>query len=803
MKKSLLITSLMPLSLLFGSTWTNNAGGDWGVSTNWTGGIPNALDAVADISSILPLSPFRTITLTSIAPTIGTLAYNGDWEIAGPNTLTFSSSSGTANMTIGNAVPTQVISSPILLNSNLLITPTTNAAIELIGVISGPGGINVQGTASSTILMILQDPNVFMGSLTIGTNVSLGCVAANTLSPFSTLNMQGGTIDFQNFPQVIGGLSGTSPVPLGNITLTVNTTGTSSYSGVISGTGSLTVGGVGILQLTGTNTYSGPTTINSAGTLQIDGALNPASIITVNPGGTLAGSGTVSIVQLSGAVTPGNTIGTQTIGTLTTSAITFNSGSTYNVQISDTSSDLINAFSAIIDGGTLSVLPSNFTNPGVTTYTVLTGSVTQNASFALVNPLTRYTVGVVYNPTSVQLTLSAPNPFPVIVPTGNAGAVAKCFDRMLSQSDLAEIIHILDLETPTQMARSFNEMSPSGLNNIAFTLENVAERIRQIYTNHFFDQQVVGCPSQEAWRLWVAPFIQRVKQHGKYVQEFSGFTTALDYSWAKHWAVAGGFTYASTDMDASHDDVKADYQTYAGTFGASWVDSQVDSGWFADSQLSYLYSPVSAKRKMKFAISHYALNSTVARTAKHHEHSNQLLTHIGFGYDFRWRSSVDNPVNVHPYTTINVQTASPHTFNLYPFVNIDYLYLPQDGYEEKGAQSLDLKVHRKKYDLLRPEGGVGFSYSGCFKNVQTLFDASLSYVHEFRFQGRKTTSSFKPISCQFTVKGPKPQNNLISPDIRLRITGPNSGFSLTLGYHGEYGKDFSLSAGQAEFRKAF
>ncbi len=794
----------MPLSLLFGSTWTNNAGGDWGVSTNWTGGIPNAQDAIADISSVLPVSPLRNITLTSIAPTIGTLAFNGDWEIDGPNTLTFSSSSGTANMTLGNAFPTQVITAPIVLNSNLLITPTTNAAIEFGGIISGLGGITVQGTPASSILVLFLSQNTFAGDLTIGTNVIVSCSTTNVLSPFSTVNMQGGTLNFSGFSQIIGGLSGTSPLPLGTIALTVNTTGTSSYAGVISGTGSLTVGGVGILQLTGINAYTGPTTINSAGTLQVDGALNPASTVTVNSGGTLAGSGTVNTVTLNGTVIPGNTIGTQTVGTLNTGAITFNPGSIYNVQISDTASDLINASSAVINGGTLSVLPSGFTNPGVTTYTILTGTpVTQNASFALLNPLTRYKIGVIYNPTNVQLTLSAPTPFPVIVPTGNGGAIAKCFDRMVTSPDLAEIIHILDLETPAQMASSFNQMSPSDLNNIAFTLENVAERIRQIYTNHFFDQQVVGCPSKEAWRLWVAPFIERVKQHGKYTQQFNGFTTALDYSWAKHWAVAGGFSYASSEMNASHKNVRADFQTYAATFGASWIDSQAHSGWFADTQLSYLYSPVDAKRKMKFAISHYALNSTVTRTASHHEHSNQLLTHIGFGYDFRWRSSVDNPVNVHPYTTLNVKTASPHTFNLYPFVNIDYLYLPQDGFEEKGAQSLDLKVHRKKYDLLRPEGGIGFSYSGCFKNVQTLFDASVSYVNEFRFQGKKTTSSFRPASCQFTVSGPKPENNLISPDVRLRITGPNSGFSLTLGYHGEYGKDFSLSSGQAEFRKAF
>jgi hypothetical protein len=69
--------------------------------------------------------------------------------------------------------------------------------------------------------------------------------------------------------------------------------------------------------------------------------------------------------------------------------------------------------------------------------------------------------------------------------------------------------------------------------------------------------------------------------------------------------------------------------------------------------------------------------------------------------------------------------------------------------------------------------------------------------------GKKTTSSFKPSSCEFTVTGLKPENNLVSPEARLRLTMPGTGISLTLGYHGEYGKHFIMNAAEAELRAAF
>jgi len=84
-------------------------------------------------------------------------------------------------------------------------------------------------------------------------------------------------------------------------------------------------------------------------------------------------------------------------------------------------------------------------------------------------------------------------------------------------------------------------------------------------------------------------------------------------------------------------------------------------------------------------------------------------------------------------------------------------------YTEHGARSLDLQVSEKQYDLLRPEAGLGGAYRGCFDWGEVIADVSLSYAEEFRFLGKKTTSSFKGTPCQFTVNGPQPRNVLICP----------------------------------------
>jgi autotransporter-associated beta strand protein len=95
--------------------------------------------------------------------------------------------------------------------------------------------------------------------------------------------------------------------------------------------GGVIVNGSGTLTLSGNNTYWGPTTVNS-GKLVVDGQLLN-SAVTVNAGGILGGDGKVPaiIVQSGGFLTPGDSP-----GTLTTGSLSLTTGSTFNEELGGT-----------------------------------------------------------------------------------------------------------------------------------------------------------------------------------------------------------------------------------------------------------------------------------------------------------------------------------------------------------------------------------------------------------------------------------------------------------------------------------
>ncbi len=82
------------------SVWTKlvsgNASGSWGDAANWSGGIPNATNAVADFST-LNITVNSTVT-NDAARTVGTLKFNdtaagNNWTLTG-SSLTLATSSG-------------------------------------------------------------------------------------------------------------------------------------------------------------------------------------------------------------------------------------------------------------------------------------------------------------------------------------------------------------------------------------------------------------------------------------------------------------------------------------------------------------------------------------------------------------------------------------------------------------------------------------------------------------------------------------------------------------------------------------
>lgn len=203
-------------------------------------------------------------------------------------------------------------------NSGLFLQNASSSSMTVSGVISDGGyGYSLAINNQAANAITLSGANTYTGT----TSLNQGILdLANSLAlQFSNLKMAGGTVVFDSSVSggafTTGGLSGTGNLTLADnaptpnpITLTVTTTGISSYSGILSGAGGLTMTGSGTQTLSGASTYTGPTTISTgtlevsasgslaaspvtigAATLQIDSAGKTFNSITIaDPGANLA-----------------------------------------------------------------------------------------------------------------------------------------------------------------------------------------------------------------------------------------------------------------------------------------------------------------------------------------------------------------------------------------------------------------------------------------------------------------------------------------------------------------------------------
>ena len=204
--------------------------------------------------------------------------------------------------------------------------------------------------------------------------------------------MNSGTFDVEE-TLTIGDLSGTGGIVSTSGSgddLTVTTSTSDVFAGVIQGPGALTVTGTGSLTVTGTNTYTGGTTIDG-GLYQVDGSITGP--VTVNSG-TFGVGNTFTIGDLNGSSGTFVNLATGKTLTVTTSmpdtyagviqgggAFTLTGTSVFNVSGVNTYTG-----GTTIDGGTFKVIGGGNVSP--------IGSVNLNGSSAIfdistaTNPIT-------------------------------------------------------------------------------------------------------------------------------------------------------------------------------------------------------------------------------------------------------------------------------------------------------------------------------------------------------------------------------------------------------------------------------
>lgn len=337
-----------------GSNSTNTA--PWTVSAGALAGKTSGIKGAITNNSSVVFDQTTSGTYSSIMSGSGSLTKlgSGTVTLSGANSY-----SGSTTVSAGSLVGTTTsLQGAITNNAAVTINNPTNGTYA--GIMTGAGSLTKLGAGSVT----LTGANSYSGGTTIsagsliGDTTSLqGNITNNTTLTFSQTtngtyagNISGtgiltklgsgavtltGTSNYSGGTTVTAGsLIGTTNSLQGAITMvntavTFDQTTTGTYAGILSGNGSLTKLGGGTVILAANNNFIGPTVV-SGGTLFINGSHNSA--VTVQNLATLGGSGTILsrlvTVQSGGTISPGNSPGLLTVGSLDLQA-----GSTTLMQI--------------------------------------------------------------------------------------------------------------------------------------------------------------------------------------------------------------------------------------------------------------------------------------------------------------------------------------------------------------------------------------------------------------------------------------------------------------------------------------
>ncbi len=709
-----------------------------------------------------------TVTLSSGAfnlsgfnETITTLIFNGGTLSQGIGVLSLAGAVTALSMR-DTTVPGNLV---LTGGGAVIFDNTNNGTATIVGNMNLSGSNTTFNIADGTATIDMQINGIISnGALTKTGTGTLLLTGANTYG--------GGTLISA------GTLQGNSTSLQGNITdnanLVFDQTLTGTYAGSISGTGTLVKQGVGTLTFSSANTIGGTTSVN-AGKLVIDNTFGGAGTMSVAAGAALGGIGTISKdTTINGILAPGDSIGTiHFVGN-----VILASGSLLENELNPATSDLVDVVGTVTiqPGAGLSVLAQSGLYSTPMTYTIIhtTGGVTGTFS-SVTNNMTMLTETLVYTPTDVLLQLFF-IPFSQLVTKGNAAAVAHCLDILPAPagSDLASIINILHmLPTASDVEDALLQMQPSALTSLALDQENntiyvsnaILERLDVF--SHSCDLETV-----EGGHFWISPFGSFTHQGGQGQEPgFNAYSSTPGLLLGLDGAVASSFYFggclAATDshLHWKQDRGTANIQSgYAALYG-KWFKPE----GYIESSLMGAIDFYHVNRRIKFA-NRYA--KSFHRGA---QGSVQLKAALTFDRD--------------------------HTI-VSPFGRLNYLFLHEDGFDETGADSLDLKMKTKNSDLLTTEFGLDLSH--CYRvNDKTLSPfIQLSAIRESRFEGRKEKGSLGG-QCLMVVRGLNPSRTLVGTAVGLNATFTKTLSNLSFFYQGKYGSKFADHSVNLQFMMEF
>ena len=353
-----------------------NGGGNLGIAVA-SGSTANNIDLL--ISGVISDTGALTKTGSGYLNLTGQNTFTGNVTVSGGTLnvgITGSNSGSSSALGLANGGKTITVNPGATLNGTVnnwfgngsasnLPTITVNGGTLNTARYTALGALNLNGatmTASATDSGNYQ-AFAFTGNVTVGgsapstissTNAS---ITANT-GGYHLGDTTNGTAGSTLFTVASTGTAN-SPDLIVSAPLINQSNDFGAKNGLSTNAGGLTKSGAGVMALTATNTYTGATTV-TAGTLLVTGSTAAGSAVAVNNSGTiLGGTGTVAgtvNVGNGAIISAGNSVQAVT-GTLTTGALTLQTGSTFNALLASNS-----AYSTLSVTGASATAPTSLSN---------------------------------------------------------------------------------------------------------------------------------------------------------------------------------------------------------------------------------------------------------------------------------------------------------------------------------------------------------------------------------------------------------------------------------------------------------
>ena len=684
---------------------------------------------------------------------------------------------------------------------------TNGQNLTISGLISGDGSLNQIDPGSGKFT--LKNVNTYKGGTAVTGGILMISQNENLGDEAGSLTLSGGILELEGGFSLASALGVQRKVSIsGTPAISLSGSGTCTLGGVISGSGSLNItGGSGnVLHLAGVNTYSG--------SMSVSGATLEGTTSSVRGDLDITNGGTVTFNQSTDGIYSGSLSGSTAVLNFNGQGIYTLSGnsSSFSGSVTLTNSNLIltgnlGCSSFQLDGilsgsGTLTsritLSGSGTLSPGIKGEKTLTveGDVKNPGTFfAEVNPLSNgildvkgnadfsstdlvvnpgdsgfyglyreYTLVTAENITQSfgKISITSPRFTPSVIPTStsillklanltpffdfpfsnrNERAVGKNLDTISSQGllslDLTDVINSLTNHDQASVNQALDQMHPAALGGYSEVQMNLGGHLLSTLKKGSSPYRCKGSN-----QLWVEPFGNwlDVGTKGKnlgFHTTTKGVAFGYDRELFGFWTLGVGGAYQSTDLKWSKDRGNAYLKGGYGIFKSDFIFGKfVFQGAFYAGKDWY-----KTMRHIHF--------TSIDRQATSSFSGLDIGSHLGLAYYLGMQS-----------------------FHLYPYLDLDYLYLNHSAFKETGADSLSLSVESYKSSTLRSQTGISMRFSDRNRDNTMCISPllSLGYTFEAPLYRSSFKSRFAGQTISFQTYGWNECRHLLNVQFGLGVT---------------------------------